>query len=195
VERFLLLFVCTANQCRSAMAEQLVRQALAARPDVLDIEVGSAGTHAFDGIPMAGSCAAAVRNLGIEVHDLRSRRLTPALIAASGVLLTMERAHLEAASALTSAAFDKTFTLREFARLTGAGSALALPAGAPAAERARLLVALAARMRREAPPVTAGHDDIFDPIGGRAADVKASLELIREALDPPLRLILGPPTA
>lgn len=191
--RFLVLFVCTVNQCRSAMAEQLVRHALAARPDVRDIAVGSAGTRAHDGIPMAGSCAAAVRALGIEVHDLRSRPLTAALIADSGVLLTMERAHREAARALSPEAAGKTFTLREFARLTGDGTGAGVPAGAPPAQRARLLVAHAARTRAEEPAVPAEQDDIFDPIGGRTADVQASLDRIRAALDPPLRLILGAP--
>ena len=44
-----VLFVCTANICRSPYIELLARQAVG---ETGDIEFGSAGTHATDGSPI-----------------------------------------------------------------------------------------------------------------------------------------------
>lgn len=200
---FVIVFVCRANQCRSAMAELAVRRWLDARPHVRDIAVASAGTEAFDGIPMAGVCAAQVHSLGVDArrfHDFRSRRLTVPIIDGAGVILTMERVHRHAVRTLHPAARDRTFTVREFARLTAtADSADLVPVDGPpaaAAERARSLVGLAARRRGEeasaaGAAVTPESDDIFDPIGGRVEDVQVCFRSIIAALDRPLRLIMG----
>nr|MBA3489090.1 hypothetical protein [Longispora sp. (in: high G+C Gram-positive bacteria)] len=49
-----LLFVCHANICRSAIAEQLTHLALANHPQLREAQIGvaSAGTHAQPGTPM-----------------------------------------------------------------------------------------------------------------------------------------------
>jgi protein-tyrosine phosphatase len=198
---FLIVFVCRANQCRSAMAEMILRQRLAARPDVRDIAVASAGTEAWDGIPMAGVCGAGVQQLGVDrgvLENFRSQRLTAALISSAGVVLTMERGQRDAVGALDpAAARERTFTVREFARLTAADRT-DLPPGTSAGERARLLVTRAAEGRdgSGSGPTESGpgeSDDIFDPIGGRLDDVNACLGLLTAALDPLLRVILDGP--
>ena len=47
-----VLFVCTADQCRSPMAELLFQQALQHRGERPAWDVSSAGTFAPDGRPM-----------------------------------------------------------------------------------------------------------------------------------------------
>jgi protein-tyrosine-phosphatase len=45
-----LLFVCSGNTCRSALAEGLARK-IAARRGIEDLNVSSAGTNAWDNAP------------------------------------------------------------------------------------------------------------------------------------------------
>jgi protein-tyrosine-phosphatase len=53
--------VCTANVCRSPMAEALLRHALAAEPEPLkSLQVVSAGVSAWDGYPITENSAAAL---------------------------------------------------------------------------------------------------------------------------------------
>ena len=71
-----VLFVCMGNICRSPMAEgvfrQLVRQA--GLDDV--VKVASAGTHAFHaGEAPDKRAQAALARRGMEIHDLRARRI------------------------------------------------------------------------------------------------------------------------
>lgn len=64
---FRILFVCTANICRSPMAEHLLRGSLAALLDTggaFRFEVSSAGIRGWDGEPMDPAAAAELRRLG-----------------------------------------------------------------------------------------------------------------------------------
>nr|NLI50183.1 hypothetical protein [Propionibacterium sp.] len=70
-----VLFVCTANICRSAYATVRARQLLGADAPVT---VGSAGTHGWVDHPMDAPMAAEARARGADPDAFRSRRLTGA---------------------------------------------------------------------------------------------------------------------
>ncbi|MFB9839150.1 arsenate reductase/protein-tyrosine-phosphatase family protein, partial [Actinoallomurus acaciae] len=115
-EDFRIVVVCTANICRSPMAEVMIRHALRdAGPDAAGVVAESAGVYGHEGSPIAPGSASALRALGIEDDGHRGRRLTPAIVAAAVRLLTMEERHREAILAGTPEARDRTFALREFA--------------------------------------------------------------------------------
>ncbi|ETK33474.1 low molecular weight phosphatase family protein, partial [Microbispora sp. ATCC PTA-5024] len=78
--RFRVLFVCTANICRSAMAERVAATALAGLPG---LEVESAGTHARHGLPVAAETARALAEAGVPASGFASRPLTPELVRAA----------------------------------------------------------------------------------------------------------------
>jgi len=91
-----VLFVCSANQLRSPLAEVLFKE-LIRRKDRDGIwQVGSAGVWALGGSPAAFSAmrAAAARGLDLSAHT--ARPVTQDLLEQSDLVLVMEREHLEA---------------------------------------------------------------------------------------------------
>ena len=62
-----MLFVCTANICRSPYLELRARQLLG--PDA-GVEVSSAGTHGFDAAPVSDTMEAEFARWGTEVERL-----------------------------------------------------------------------------------------------------------------------------
>ena len=91
-----ILFICTANQCRSPMAQAMFAAKVAAVNQSDKWIIGSAGTSAADGImatPFARRVMAA-RGLNLESH--RSRVVTASLLESANLILTMTRNHREA---------------------------------------------------------------------------------------------------
>lgn len=89
-----ILLVCMGNICRSPMAEGLVRHR--AGELALNIGTDSAGTidhHAGEAPdPRAQRCMAAH---GMDISDLRARRIVPGDFHAHDLLLAMDRDNLE----------------------------------------------------------------------------------------------------
>ena len=115
-----VLFVCTANICRSPYMQLATQRLLG--PDS-GVEVSSAGTHGFIDQPMSEELAGGYET---EAESFRSRRATGELIAQADVVLTAEAAHRRFLLEEHPDAFRKIFTLGQFAesvaRLTaGAG--------------------------------------------------------------------------
>jgi protein-tyrosine-phosphatase len=104
-----VLFVCTANICRSPAAEALARAAGAP-----DVEFASAGTHARDGEPVSPDIVA-VLPPHLDTSGVRSRRLTTALLEEADLVLTMEVAHRIFVLDDHPGMFRKVFTLGQFA--------------------------------------------------------------------------------
>lgn len=78
-----LLLVCTANVCRSPMAEALFRR-------VLDgVHVMSAGTDAIPGIGADPAAIAIMRRIGFDLGQHRSQLLARWMIESSALVLTM----------------------------------------------------------------------------------------------------------
>jgi low molecular weight protein-tyrosine phosphatase len=193
--RFRLLFVCTANICRSPMAAELagLRVRSAAGPDAARrIVADSAGIHGFDGAGMDPRALAALRSLGALPTGFASRRLTAALVAEADLILTAERHHRAAAVALRPRAHATAFTILEFARLVRDVDPGGLPDDGVVA-RARALVRETAQLRGCAPPAAEpADDDITDPFGGPAEEFHTCAAIIDAALDRSLGLILRP---
>lgn len=114
-----MLVVCTANVCRSPVAELLLGRALADRPDVdgIDWAITSAGTGRY-AAPLDPNTIRAASDVGIEVSEHRPRVLDRNILAEEGadLVLTMTRAHLPDVVGLDPAAWPRTFTLKELAR-------------------------------------------------------------------------------
>jgi protein-tyrosine phosphatase len=106
-----LIFVCTGNTCRSPMAEGLMKHLLG--PDC-GWEISSAGIHASNGCPASSGAVEALRMLGIDLSGHSSRRLTPEMVQAADLLVTMTREHRDAILAIAPESAGKVFLLKSF---------------------------------------------------------------------------------
>lgn len=89
-----LLFVCSGNTCRSALAEALALK-IAARRGIQDINVSSAGTNAWDNAPATDEALLVGMERDLDLTDHRSRKLTPAIVSEADLIFVMTPGHLE----------------------------------------------------------------------------------------------------
>lgn len=89
-----ILCICTANICRSPMAERLLAHALAAEEEPLrSLRVVSAGVAACYGDPPSANSVAALRKVGVDLNDHRSQPVTRELLDSSLAVFCMTESH------------------------------------------------------------------------------------------------------
>lgn len=118
-----VLFVCTANICRSPYMELRARAILDADPATAGrIEFASAGTHGFRAHPVDATMAEVLADREItpdSVAGFASRRLTKELVETADLILTAEQTHRQFVLDEVPGAFRKVFTLGQFAESIG----------------------------------------------------------------------------
>ncbi|MDF3057164.1 MAG: protein tyrosine phosphatase [Rariglobus sp.] len=89
-----IVTVCTANICRSPMAEALLRHALRAQPEPLKSwKITSAGVAARPGDRVSDNSVTALKKVGIDIKDHTSRPLTRQMIDDAIAILCMTESH------------------------------------------------------------------------------------------------------
>lgn len=153
-DRTSILFVCTANRCRSPYAAAI---ATALRPPDARLDIASAGFLA-SGMRMPDAGRALAAELGFDFDDHRSRRLDPRNLRGYDLILTATRAHSRDVVAADSTLWPRVFTVKQFARWVEEH---------PRPRRARLgpWIDVAARNRPRSEAVGASpDDDLADPV-------------------------------
>ncbi|WP_322937093.1 adenylyl-sulfate kinase [Nocardioides bizhenqiangii] len=170
-----VLFVCTANICRSPYME-LRAGALLLPGGPATIELASAGTHGFRNRGVDETMAAVLRDRGLgddRIGAFSSRPLTRELVEAADLVLTAESSHRAFVLEEVPGAFRKVFTLGQFADTV---------ARVDAAVVGPDLVAYAGHRRATADP----KHEVSDPFGrGRAAANRAA-----DQIDGLLRVVM-----
>ena len=93
------------------MAEGLFRHAIKGRGE---FRILSAGIGAVDGETPTNHSVQAMREIGIDIAQQRSRALTSELVRAADLILGMTHSHTDTVALLYPSAAEKTFLLREF---------------------------------------------------------------------------------
>ena len=111
----LVVFVCTANVCRSPMAEKLFVDALEKTKSKKNIKVFSAGIAAMDGDQASENSISVCKEIGLDLKDHRSAALTRATAENASVIFCMTESH----RALLQMYFElpektQVFLMREF---------------------------------------------------------------------------------
>ena len=96
-----ILFVCTGNICRSAMAEAI------ARDKFQGLNFASAGTHAVDGDAAFGHTVTAASEIGADLSDHRAQLVTEDMMRSSAKVYALDDEHVDALSERFAAYADK----------------------------------------------------------------------------------------
>ena len=107
----LILFVCTGNTCRSAMAEHFCHLAL---PPGSRWQVKSAGLFTSDGKPASENTIQAVAELGSDIRAHRSRQISQQLVSSATVIVAMTHGHADYLRDFFPDAREKLFLLGSF---------------------------------------------------------------------------------
>ena len=90
---FSVLFVCTANVCRSPMAEVLLKDMLATHPEIETYRVESAGVAALDGFRASENSRLVMEERGLDLTRHRSQSIRAELLEDFNLILVMEETH------------------------------------------------------------------------------------------------------
>ena len=175
---FSVLFICTANQCRSPIAEHLLRSEVALRD--LSWAVASAGLQARSGQAMHPSAARILDRRGIDTSGWTSRRVGPEMLAQADLVLTATEAHRGAVAQLSPGAMARTFTLLQFAYLIRSSRSVAGGLGTP--HPGRSLIGRAGSARGNLQPLPPRSRDLADPMGHSFSRFRKCAATIEQAL-------------
>ncbi|MCK6190099.1 MULTISPECIES: low molecular weight protein-tyrosine-phosphatase [unclassified Pseudomonas] len=102
-----ILIVCIGNICRSPMAEQLLRAALASS----GIAVRSAGLAALRDQPLESTAGQVLHEHGHVPQGHRARQLSAEAVSEADLILVMEQRHIDGVLDLAPEARGKVFLL------------------------------------------------------------------------------------
>ena len=108
-----VLFVCTANICRSPMAQAIFDTL--AEDEGLPFRAESAGTAALEGRPIAPYSLAALEEVGIYPGPHSARRVSETMIGEAALVLAMTPHHAGTLQHLGSNPAGGIHTLPEYA--------------------------------------------------------------------------------
>ena len=176
-----IVFVCTGNRARSALAAALLRR----RAGELPVVIESRGTESVGSAPVLPEMLRAGVALELDLSDHRSVQLARGEFAGADLVLGFEQYHVAAAVVDGGAARDRTFTLPELVELA---------AGAPPRDaldvRERISrVAADAHARRT---VGAAPPEISDPLGASSEAFRDTAVRIDRLIDELALLVLQP---
>ena len=110
-----ILFVCSGNTCRSAMAEGIAKQIIQSAPErYRQLRVASAGTYTNDGESASTLAKDVAKEHGVDLERFASRQVTPVLLAEADLVLAMTASHKKLLNTLAPEAMDKIFLLKEY---------------------------------------------------------------------------------
>ena len=110
-----ILFVCTGNTCRSAMAQGIAQKFIEEYPEQLGhIHIASAGTFTNEGEKASANAIEVANQYGIDMESFGSQSVSPAMIKEADLVLAMTGNHKKLLNTLSPESQDKIFLLKEY---------------------------------------------------------------------------------
>ena len=126
--RFVVVFVCSGNTCRSPMAEYALRSLIdRERPGVA--ELLSAGTLGLEGQPATRYASEAARVWDLDMSAHRNQPLTAELIERADLVFAMAPEHHQKILEMVPKAAARTYLLKNFPDPSGTGDRVEDPIG------------------------------------------------------------------
>ncbi|MBK1880553.1 low molecular weight protein arginine phosphatase [Pelagicoccus mobilis] len=110
-----IVFVCTANTCRSPMAAALLRHALSAQDEPIStLKVSSAGVSAFPGQAASLNSVDALKKVGIDLSDHQSQAISQEIVDNALAFFCMTDSHLAMLSYQIDPPPQNAYLMRQF---------------------------------------------------------------------------------
>jgi protein-tyrosine phosphatase len=178
-----VLFLCTANVCRSPMAQALLSDRLAGLGQAAIVRSGG---MLVDGEPPRPEAITAMAGYGLDITSHRSRRVTADDLDRADLTLAMARENLRYAVVAAPAIWPRAFTLPELVR-RGAAIGRRLPEESLADWLARVHDG----RDRAALLGDSADDDVADPTGGPQRGYTETAAILSSLADELVRLCWG----
>lgn len=119
-----VMFICTGNICRSAMAHAIMEKEIKERNKENEIQVYSCGTFAEDGSYASVNAIEAMEYYDINLKGHRATNIINSNIKEMDIILCATKDHKRMVFNLYPELKERTFTMKEFAELTDDGKEL-----------------------------------------------------------------------
>ena len=107
-----IMFICTGNICRSAMAEGLLKKQ--AHEAGLNIEVCSCGIYAEDGSAATYSAIEAAKEYDTDITSHKATHIRNSQITQMNVILCATNGHKQMVIQMYPSLKEKVFTMKEY---------------------------------------------------------------------------------
>ena len=110
-----IMFICTGNICRSAMAEGMMKKL--AKDDNLDLDICSCGIYAEDGNYATYNAVEAAKYYDVNIEGHRATNISKSKIREMDIILCATESHKQSVLYMYPELKEKVFTMKEYAEL------------------------------------------------------------------------------
>lgn len=110
-----IMFICTGNICRSAMAEGMMKKL--AKDNNLDLDICSCGIYAEDGDYATYNAVEAARYYDANIEGHRATNIRKSKIKEMDIILCATESHKQSVLYMYPELKEKVFTMKEYAEL------------------------------------------------------------------------------